>query len=138
MVEREGLLQQAAAGRDQVQSLTGCLLGIFQLFEPSRARGQRVAADQADELSTRQLKIQFKPQPAVQATLLATLRWVNDSLGLRGRSHEPHEWAEACQRNYAQTEALAARLPSLKQGLEVLQDDSSTARRLGELFELAK
>ncbi len=73
---------QAAADRDRAERLSGLLVDMFRLSDPSTVRGQSVTAREILDRGAAGIARDFADQPEVQADLLMEVGHIYENLGL--------------------------------------------------------
>jgi eukaryotic-like serine/threonine-protein kinase len=116
---REGA--RTARERDKAQSVAALLIDVFEVADPSEARGAQVTAREVLDRGVERVERTLEAQPDVQADLLGVLGRVHRNLGL-----------------YERATTLTARAAAVIAGLEGDQSPrAADARsRLGELLYL--
>jgi serine/threonine protein kinase len=75
---------RAMAEAETARRTADFMVGIFEVSDPSEARGNAVTAREVLDRGAKRIEGEMKDQPAVQATLMAALGRVYRSLGLYG------------------------------------------------------
>ncbi len=114
-----GALATAGREREKFERTSEFLIGLFEISDPSEARGASITAREILDRGGAQIRSELRDQPEVRASLAGTMGMVYRNLGLYGRAAPLLE------------EALALRRSQREESLEV-------AESLGELAILLR
>ncbi len=101
------------------------LVGLFEVSDPGRSRGNTITAREILDKGAARITTELNNQPKVQATLMATIGRVYESLGLYDSAAPLHEQAFKIRR-----QALGAEHPEVAKSLN---DLAEVLRRKGDL-----
>lgn len=138
LLDRERQLRQVAAERDKAREVTELLVGVFELSDPSEARGESVTVREALDRGARRIDAELGGQPEIRATLLEAVGRVYHNLGIYSRSKELLERAASLRRGSAEPSELAKTLLHLGRAQQVSGDLVTSARTLEEALALAR
>ncbi len=79
-------LQKATSERDRAEQVSGFLVDLFKVSDPSEARGNEIKAREILDKGAAQIEQGLNDQPEIQATLMNTMGRVYQSLGLYDRA----------------------------------------------------
>jgi serine/threonine-protein kinase len=79
-------LQKATRERDRAERVSGFLVDLFKVSDPSEARGNEIKAREILDKGAAQIEQGLTDQPEIQATLMNTMGRVYQSLGLYDRA----------------------------------------------------
>jgi serine/threonine protein kinase len=85
--ERDRANREAAAAKN----VSDFLIGLFNVSDPSKARGNTITAREILDQGANQIETKLTNQPEVQARLLATIGNVYETLGLYPQAQRPLE-----------------------------------------------
>jgi serine/threonine protein kinase/tetratricopeptide (TPR) repeat protein len=80
--------RRTARERDKAERLAGFMVDIFQVSDPSEARGNTVTAREVLDAGVEKISKQLEAEPETRATLLAAMGRVYRSLGLYERAKQ--------------------------------------------------
>jgi eukaryotic-like serine/threonine-protein kinase len=92
-------LQQTRRERDRAARITDFMTGMFQVVNPSEARGNTITAREVLDKASEQIGGALSNDPGLQAQLMHTMARTYAGLGLYGRAQALTERALATQRS---------------------------------------
>ncbi len=90
--------KQIALERDKAQEVSKFLVELFEVSDPSQAKGDTITAREILDKGAERIEKELKDQPEVQATLMNTIGVVYGTLGLYDRSRQLLETALATRK----------------------------------------
>lgn len=142
-VERNRALAAEAVARREAETarrVTGFMVDLFQVVDPSESRGAQVTAREVLERGAARLEKELADEPAVRAALLQTLARVHTGLGLRKKALSLAEAAVAERRRLygARSAEAAAALVTLADALGWEHDFPGAERMAREAYDIRK
>jgi tetratricopeptide (TPR) repeat protein/predicted Ser/Thr protein kinase len=96
----------AASERDRAEKVSGFLVDLFKVSDPSEAKGNRVTAREILDKGASKIGAEVNEQPDVKAALMDTMSRVYDALGLYDRARPLAEGAVDLRKQALGTESL--------------------------------
>ena len=119
--ERDRANREAAVAAEEAETsrrVAEFLVGLFEMSDPNRARGETITAREILDRGAKQIQVELNDQPSVQATLMRTIGRVYTALGL-----------------YAEARPLLRRAMELDESVEA--DDVVIAGTLMDMAQLS-
>ena len=137
-VERERQLREVARERDKAREVTETMVGLFELSDPSEARGTAFTVREALDRGAERIDRELAGQPEVRATLLETMGRVYHNLGLYARGRVLLEKATALSRTFAAPGDLSSTLLFLARAEQTAGDLPAAEKTFTEALGEAK
>jgi non-specific serine/threonine protein kinase/serine/threonine-protein kinase len=80
-------LRRITRERDRADRITGFMTNMFEVSDPSEARGNTVTAREILDKSSKEIETSLAQDPQAQAQMMEVMGEVYESLGLYGRAH---------------------------------------------------